>query len=193
MTTLPAYITTELRFPAGEILCKGDRLQRGCEAADGQAAFAVHTFQGKHFCAYHSPFDHMYAPCVTCGEKPALYEPDADPVCDDCCAQPAEPAAHVCDEDEERAAYRQYVSDGLADTDGHYAPEPFEAWRAHYHRAIGHTEPRTADCTPAECNAPSHERLHYWNDGTRRKPKHASVCASCNERRLVAYRAARAA
>jgi hypothetical protein len=186
MATLLPYITTGLRFPADEILCRGDVWQRGCASADGQAAYAIHTYGGKHFCASHSPFDNKYAPCVECREKPALM--GTDQVCDDCRA-----AGHVCGEDAERAAYNRYVSDGLADTDGHFAPESFEAWRAHHHRAIGHTEPRTAECTPTECNAPNSERRHYWNTGTRRKPVHTSVCTSCNERLLAEYRAARAA
>ncbi|MEH0579065.1 MULTISPECIES: hypothetical protein [Streptomyces] len=84
MSALPAYITADLRFPADDILCKGDRWQRGCAAADGEAAYAIHTFEGKHFCGYHSPFDNKYAPCANCGEKPALMATEGDAVCDDC-------------------------------------------------------------------------------------------------------------
>lgn len=44
---------------------------------------------------------------------------------------------HQCSE-AEQVMYRRYISDGLADTDGWYSPEDFEAWQAHYHRSIGH-------------------------------------------------------
>ncbi|MGW4731802.1 hypothetical protein ACWEQC_22010 [Streptomyces shenzhenensis] len=191
MTAIPAYITAGLRFPADEILCKGDRWQRGCAAADGEAAYAIHTFEGKHFCGYHSPFDNKYAPCASCGEKPVLMAADGEAVCADCASN-----VHVCDEDEERAAYGRYVSDGLADTDGHYAPIDFEAWRAHYHRAIGHKEPRTEECAETECKAPSHERVKCVQDripGKGRKVRTYSVCPGCYDRRLAAYHASRAA
>ncbi|MER7477383.1 hypothetical protein ABTX60_06970 [Streptomyces sp. NPDC126510] len=191
MATLLPYITSGLRFPAEDILCKGDTWKRGCASADGEPAYAIHTYQGQHFCAYHSPFDNKYAPCAECGVKPALTS--GDQVCDDC----SEAAAgHVCDEDAERAAYSQYVSDGLADTDGYFAPESFEAWQAHHHRAIGHKEPRTEECTDTECKAPSHERVHCWQDripGKGRKVHTYSVCHGCNDRRLTAYRSSRAA
>lgn len=84
---IPAYITTGLRFPDDEILCRGDRWQQGCATADGEAAYAIHTFGGKHYCGYHSPFDNKYVPCVNCGEKPALKpqsSSEGDPVCDGC-------------------------------------------------------------------------------------------------------------
>ncbi|MEU0060736.1 hypothetical protein [Streptomyces sp. NPDC006334] len=187
MNDLPAYITAGLRFPNGDILCKGDRWQRGCKAADGEAAYAIHTFDGKHFCGFHSPFDNKYVPCVECSEKPALMAEETAPVCDDCRKVAA---GHVCDEDAERAQYRQYVSDGLADTDGHFAPESFEAWRAHYHREIGHKEPRTEECTDTECKAPQHERTRCLNTGTRRKPRYESFCPSCYEPRQAAIVAA---
>ncbi|GGZ73122.1 hypothetical protein ACFOOM_01050 [Streptomyces echinoruber] len=188
MASLPAYITTGLRFPTTEILCKGDRAQRGCAAADGEPAYAIHTFEGRHFCGYHSPFDNEYVPCADCGEKPALVPVEGDAVCDDCSEK-----AHVCDETKERAAYGQYISDGLADTDGHFAPVDFEAWRTHYHRAIGYKEPRTEKCTETECKAPVHERRHYWNTGTQRKVRHTHVCGSCHERKLAEYRGSRRA
>ncbi len=174
MAALLPYITADLRFPTDDILCRGDRWHTGCASADGQPAYAIHTYQGDHFCAYHSPFDNKYVPCETCGEKPALA---TDPVCDDC------NTGHVCDETAERAAYQRYVSDGIADTDGHYAPENFEAWRTHYHRSIGHTEPREADCTDTECNAPQHEKTRCTNLGTARKPQMVSLCPDCYERR----------
>ncbi|MDQ0762031.1 hypothetical protein [Streptomyces canus] len=104
--------------------------------------------------------------------------------------------SHVCNEEDERAAYRRYVSDGLADTDGWYSPEPFEAWRAHYHRGIGYQEPRAAECTDTECNAPQHERTCLLDHGKRRKPRFESFCPSCYEPRaaviVAAQRAARA-
>lgn len=241
MTAIRAYITAGLRFPADEILCKGDRWQRGCAAVDGEAAYAIHTFEGKHFCGYHSPFDNKYVPCANCGEKLVLMAMEGDAVCDDCLIainrvteydyylamtgahdlrhphRPApvdlpvsdyvdhhtreeigaeEAAGHVCDEVEERATYGRYVSDGLADTDGHYAPEPFEAWQAHYHRAIGYKEPRTEECTETECKAPSHERVKCVQDripGKGRKVRTYSVCPGCYDRRLAEYRASRAA
>lgn len=97
-TTIPAYITAALRFPDDEILCRGDRWQQGCAAADGEAAYAIHTFEGKHYCGYHSPFDNKYAPCRNCGEKPALkpQSTEADPVCDDCMVKIPE-REHVVD------------------------------------------------------------------------------------------------
>ncbi|WP_406178048.1 hypothetical protein [Streptomyces canus] len=104
--------------------------------------------------------------------------------------------AHVCNENEERTAYRRYVSDGLADTDGWYSPESFESWRAHYHREIGHQEPRTAECTDTECNAPQQERTRLLDHGKRRTPRFESLCPACYEPRaaviVAAQRAARA-
>ncbi|MEU0627742.1 hypothetical protein [Streptomyces sp. NPDC005989] len=86
MSAIPAYITTGLRFPTDEIQCRGDRWRRGCAAADEGAGYAIHTFEGNHYCGYHSPFDNQYVPCHNCGEKPALkaQSPDDDPICDDC-------------------------------------------------------------------------------------------------------------
>lgn len=84
MSAIPAYITSGLRFPADEIQCRGGRWPNGCAAADGEAAYAIHTVEGRHYCAYHSPFDNQYVPCLTCGTKPALTHPTEDPVCDDC-------------------------------------------------------------------------------------------------------------
>jgi hypothetical protein len=240
MTSLLPYITAGLRFPNDEILCKGDRWQQGCATADGEAAYAIHTVDGRHYCGYHSPFDNKYGHCDNCGEKPALLakSPDDDQICDDCLTAinqvteydhylamtgahdlrhpnrpaPADlpvsnsvdyytkaeiaPAVHVCNEAEERAAYSKYVSDGLADTDGYYAPEPFEAWRAHHHRAIGYKEPRTEECTETECKAPSHERLKCVQDripGKGRKFRTYSICHGCYDRRVTAYRAVRTA
>lgn len=100
-TAIPAYVTAGLRFPDDEILCKGDRWQRGCATADGEAAYAIHTFEGKHYCGYHSPFDNKYVPCVNCGEKPALMSQAAtegDQVCGDCLV-----ASRVCHEPREAA------------------------------------------------------------------------------------------
>lgn len=64
------YIENALRFTEEGIDCKGDTWQRGCAAADGEPAFAVHTIDGKHYCPYHSPFDNIYVPCTRCGERP---------------------------------------------------------------------------------------------------------------------------
>lgn len=97
---------------------------------------------------------------------------------------------HVCDEAAEREMYGQYISDGLADTDGYYAPESFDAWRAHYHRSIGHTEPRTADCTTTECHAPRREKVKlvtHRKPGSRRKvQRHESICRTCYDARRAA-------
>ncbi|MEU2264983.1 hypothetical protein ABZ568_00715 [Streptomyces olindensis] len=82
MATLLPCITSGLRFPAEDILCKGDTWKRGCASAEGEPAYAIHTYQGQHFCSYHSPFDNKYAPCAECGVKPVLA--DGDQVCDDC-------------------------------------------------------------------------------------------------------------
>lgn len=94
---------------------------------------------------------------------------------------------HVCDEATEHQMYRQYISDGLADTDGYYAPKPFDAWRADYHRSIGHTEHRTADCTTTECNAPRHEKVKlvtHLEPGSRRKvQRYESICRTCYDAR----------
>lgn len=232
MATLLPYITSGLRFPAEDILCKGDRWRSGCAAADGEAAYAIHTFEGHHYCAYHSPFDNVYAPCVECGEKPALANTGDAALCDDCLAAsnrvteydyylamtgahdlrhpnrpapadlpasdytdayPANAAGHVCDEAAERAAYTQYVSDGLADTDGRFTPESFEAWQAHYHREVGHKEPRAAECTDSQCNAPQHEQTRRLNSGTARKPRYESLCPACYKPRAAAIVAARRA
>ncbi|KUN37715.1 hypothetical protein AQJ30_15640 [Streptomyces longwoodensis] len=232
------YITAGLRFPADDILCKGDTWQRGCASADGEAAYAIHTYKGKHMCAYHSPFDNKYAPCTECGIKPALMAGEDEQICDDCLGaaervseydyylamtgahdlrhpdRPApgdlpaspdvdhytkeafRPAAHVCDEDAERALYGRYVSDGLADTDGYFAPESFEAWRAHYHRGIGYQEPRTAACTDTECHAPRHERTRLLDHGRRRQPgqpRFEELCPSCHAPREAALFAAQQA
>ncbi|MER6632233.1 hypothetical protein ABT301_29135 [Streptomyces sp. NPDC000987] len=187
MTAIPAYITTGLRFPADEILCRGDRWQQGCAAVDGEAAYAIHTFQGRHYCGYHSPLDNTYVPCADCGEKPAVKPRSTDggdPVCEDCKAE-TEAAGHVCDEERERDAYGMYVSDGLADTDGWFVPEPFEAWQVHYHCEIGYLEPRKAACTDIECNAPKRERTRCLGA--------ESVCPSCYEPRVAAVVAARRA
>jgi hypothetical protein len=86
MTAFLARIPAGLRFPTDEILCKGDRWQRGCAGADGEAAYAIHTVDGQHFCGYHSPYDNKYAPCVECREKPVLTGTEDTQVCDDCLA-----------------------------------------------------------------------------------------------------------
>lgn len=104
---------------------------------------------------------------------------------------------HVCDEQAERTAYRQYVSDGIGDTDGWYVPESFEAWRAHFHRGIGHTEPRTAECTLDECHAPQHEKVRVVQHigmkprldgrGMRRGViRNESICLDCAAHRAEA-------
>lgn len=111
---------------------------------------------------------------------------------------PETPAAdqHVCDEAAERKLYGRYVDDGIADTDGYFAPESFDAWQAHYHRGIGHFEPRTQDCTATECHAPSHEKLHLvqhiglkprQGGGKRRGVvRNESICTGCRTARRAA-------
>lgn len=103
---------------------------------------------------------------------------------------------HVCDEAAERKAYGQYISDGIGDTDGWFIPESFDAWRAHYHRAIGHTEPRTRDCEATECHAPHHEKVHLVQHmglkprkggGKRRGVvRNESICTGCRNTRRAA-------
>lgn len=107
---------------------------------------------------------------------------------------PAE-APHVCD-DSERTAYRQYISDGIGDTDGYFAPESFEAWLAHHHRAIGHQEPRTQKCTPTECHAPAGEKVKMVQHlGLKPRPgggqrrgviRNESLCTPCYTARRAA-------
>jgi hypothetical protein len=129
-------------------------------------------------------------------EEAGLVEPEAAPVAE--VAPVAEEApqapAHVCDEEAERAAYSRYVSDGIGDTDGWFIPEDFDAWRAHFHRAIGHQEPRLAECDTdgAECRAPHHERTRMWQAGPRRNRTRESICGGCydhrNARRLASIK-----
>ncbi|MBC9731225.1 hypothetical protein [Streptomyces sp. TRM68367] len=103
----------------------------------------------------------------------------------------AEQPAHVCDEEAERKMYGRYVDDGIASTDGWYIPEDFETWRSHYHRGIGHFEPRTEECTDTECKAPSHERVKCVQIVKRRKcVKMFSVCRECYDSRHRPRRAA---
>ena len=117
----------------------------------------------------------------------------------------AETEAHVCDEQAERSAYRQYVSDGIGDTDGWYIPESFEAWQAHYHREIGHVVPRTQDCTLDECHAPHNEKVRavqhlgmkprYDRRGVkigmkRGTVRYESICLDCAGRRADAKKKA---
>lgn len=111
---------------------------------------------------------------------------------------PEAPAAeqHVCDEDAERKLYGRYVDDGIADTDGYFAPISFDAWRSHYHRSIGHFEPRTQECTATECHAPSHEKLHLVQHlGLKPRPgggkrrgvvRNESICTGCRTTRRAA-------
>lgn len=106
-----------------------------------------------------------------------------------------EPATteHVCDEAAERKMYGQYINDGLADTDGYYAPEDFTAWQRHYHRSIGHREQRTQQCTATECHAPHHEKLHMVQHiGLKPRPgggkkrgvvRNESICTPCRTAR----------
>lgn len=96
---------------------------------------------------------------------------------------------HICDEAAERKLYGRYVDDGIADTDGYYAPESFTAWQSHYHRSIGHFEKRTQDCTATECHAPSHEKVKLIQHlglkprpgGGRRRGvvRNESICVPC--------------
>lgn len=111
------------------------------------------------------------------------------------------PAAdtHQCDEAAERKLYGRYVDDGIADTDGYYAPESFDAWQSGYHRSIGHFEARTQDCTATDCHAPGHEKVKLiQHTGLKARPgggkrrgviRNESVCTPC----YTARRAARAA
>lgn len=111
-------------------------------------------------------------------------------------AEEAAPEQHVCDEAAERKLYGRYVDDGIADTDGWYIPESFTAWQAHYHRAIGHTEPRTQACEPTECHAPHHEKVRLVQHlgmkprqgGGRRRGviRNESICLQCAATRRAA-------
>lgn len=92
------YITESLRFPDGdEVDCVGVPDAVPCEAADGEAAFAVHLWNGRPFCASHSPAENIYVPCAECGERPA-YRPEnieEDPLCQPCLRKAIEKAAEA--------------------------------------------------------------------------------------------------
>lgn len=106
-----------------------------------------------------------------------------------CMEQPVDPdhvcgvPTHICNESAELEGWRQYISDGIGDTDGYFAPLDFEMWRAGYHRSIGYTEPRTAACTPAQCNAPYHEKIKTIcltrAEQRAQRRKALSVCREC--------------
>jgi hypothetical protein len=102
-------------------------------------------------------------------------------------AEEAPAEVHVCDLEAERKAYLRYVDQGIADTDGYYAPEPFEAWQAFYHYSIGYFEPRTEECTEEECKAPGHERVKLVQDRIpgkgRRRYRTYSLCLDCYGKR----------
>lgn len=83
------YLTENLRFADGDTFCRpsdGNGNSFDCRAADGEAALAIHIWNGRPLCAVHSPFDNIYVPCTRCGEKPAPKPQniEADPVCTDC-------------------------------------------------------------------------------------------------------------
>jgi hypothetical protein len=80
MTNLLPYITSGLRFAPDDTPCGPGAFS--CDYNGEGPAMAIHTWKGRHVCAYHSPFDNTYVPCAECGEKPALM--DGDGVCDDC-------------------------------------------------------------------------------------------------------------
>ncbi|MER6559749.1 hypothetical protein ABT300_18845 [Streptomyces sp. NPDC001027] len=80
MTNLLPYITSGLRFAPDDTPCRPGAFS--CNYRGEGPAMAIHTWKGRHLCAYHSPFDNKYVPCAECGEKPALM--DGDGVCDDC-------------------------------------------------------------------------------------------------------------
>lgn len=83
MTEIPDYITLSLTFPIDGMPCKGDRWQGGCAVGyDEGFAEAIHTFEGKHYCSYHSPFDNIYKPCEVCEMSPVLTA--GYPRCKDC-------------------------------------------------------------------------------------------------------------
>lgn len=129
----------------------------------------------------------------------AAAEAPAEKVAEEPAAEaPAATETHVCDEEAERKAYRQYISDGLADTDGWYHPESFEAWQAHYHRSIGYQEPRTKECTATECHAPQHERVRLVQRSRYQVKKlgmkrFLSLCTPCFQPHLAAELAEREA
>lgn len=92
------YITESLRFPEGdEVDCLGVPDMVTCGVAAGEPAFAIHLWNGKPFCASHSPVENIYVPCAVCGERPA-YKPEVieqDPMCQPCLRQAVEKAAEA--------------------------------------------------------------------------------------------------
>lgn len=121
-------------------VCKGDRYQLGC--ATGRDA--VHTIKGRHFCAYHSPYDiecgngfcagrHSGEDCPVL-ENEREWTPEA---CQDTtCAEHSKPLRR--EEPPMAKEYRQYISDGLADTDGYFAPIPYEVWIKYHIKQARH-------------------------------------------------------
>jgi hypothetical protein len=111
-----------------------------CGANNGDAADAVHTWEGKHYCGYHSPFD------VTTRDREELAARTAPETIDT--PQPTTSELpevadwfrelllkreECADADAfERAAYNGYVSYGIGGTDGYYVPEGFDLWVLHF-------------------------------------------------------------
>lgn len=105
---------------------------------------AVHTWEGRHHCAYHSPFDVWVdeAPVET---RKAHHTDTPGPILvvwpmSKVRMQIQHWNMHVksvltygvpapLDAQEEKE-YGQYISDGLADTDGYYAPMDRSAWKS---------------------------------------------------------------
>lgn len=101
------YITSALRFPSDDALCEGSTTRQigrwACAGDEGKPLPAIHTFEGRNHCAYHSPFDNKYTPCTRCGTKPAFRDDsiEVDPICADCNqemlrAEVGEPTESIC-------------------------------------------------------------------------------------------------
>jgi hypothetical protein len=95
-----------LSIAAPGMKCQGNTPYSGssftCAGDEGSPADAVHTWEGRHYCAYHSPFDltpedraeldartepaEGMTWCTRCGkvQVPAATSIDIDPVCADC-------------------------------------------------------------------------------------------------------------
>lgn len=115
-----------------------------CAGADGNPADAVHTWEGRHYCAYHSPFDVWVdeAPVET---RKAHHTDTPGPVM---VYWPMSKIRHSVQmwnmhvksvltygvpaplDAQEEKEYGQYISDGLADTDGYYAPMSRDSWKS---------------------------------------------------------------
>ena len=113
-----------------------------CGRDNGQAADAVHTWHGRNYCGFHSPFDVVepvrkahhtdtpgpvlvYWPMSQVRRSVSMWETHLRDVTTYGVAGPLT--------EEEHAEYLLYVSEGIGDTDGYYAPLGREAWKVWAH------------------------------------------------------------